>query len=352
MFKSASVYRRKDRWYFQAVHSLKDGPGAPGGPAILIEGNTPAELGKAILNILKQSRQDVAENDPEIGMQPILDLAGLKSWSTFIRGAQYVSFYVDTEKERLTITPMQSVGGGGFVSYGENQKRISSKSDPAKIGKTLLAALGIKEPKPSPSKPKAKRNESTTNAPSPFGYKCAWLAIKSTDSEAIIKALRLTKPKQCSWSDGVAAAYEDKAFVTPPIKGRTLVAAQEWLMLLGEDPATVADAAIRKLSKQLGQVQLFASDRVTEFHLWAQARAGKLVRGYCWIGERGETAWDEGKPTAIEKEIGPFDWENLPDEQSVMKVAGKWSIDPTKIDEIDGVANSGWICTAPAKGLV
>ena len=184
--------------------------------------------------------------------------------------------------------------------------------------------------------------------PVPFGYKCGWFAVHSTDSDAIMHAFGLQQPKPSTWSAGIAAAYKNKVFLTPPVKEWSLLVALHWLSLLDREPGKVVGLALRVLSKQLGEVQMFVTYRVPEYHLWALGRAGRLLRGYCYIGEIIETVWNEGRPTAVEQQVGPFDEDNWRDEESVMKVAARWSINPCELDQLITEPGLGVLCTPPA----
>ena len=74
----------------------------------------------------------------------------------------------------------------------------------------------------------------------PFGYKMAWLAVKTTKSADLISYLRLQDSRTVTWTQGVSAAYDRRAmakadivFVTPPVSGWTLVVGW-WAMGQGE----------------------------------------------------------------------------------------------------------------------
>ena len=58
------------------------------------------------------------------------------------------------------------------------------------------------------------------------------------------------------------------------------------------------------LSRRLGEVQFFATDRVTEYHAWARAQDGRLLRAYCYLGQRGDVMLFVGSPTTDEDELG------------------------------------------------
>ena len=91
--------------------------------------------------------------------------------------------------------------------------------------------------------------------------------------------------------------------------------------------------------------------------MWAKAVAGSLIRGYGYVGESGETFWDEGALTPEEVELGFafFDercpdaqtdsyWEredlDFADEMKVMDIARAWSVSPDDLDGYKPTKNS------------
>lgn len=195
-------------------------------------------------------------------------------------------------------------------------------------------------------------NPRLVTAPEPFGYKTAWFAVRSEDTNAVAKAIELEKAEQVNWQYGVWHAYEYndyQIFVTPPVKG--------WVLALGTPIVWESDdhacERLVQLSKQFNETQLFASVRTSSAYLWARAVDGKLLRlFYDGDGERRVT----GENTETEKELGfnffdatspessePGYWDRkdlaFPDEDCVLKVAGKWSVDPSRLDKM-GLAPS------------
>lgn len=181
--------------------------------------------------------------------------------------------------------------------------------------------------------------------PVPFGYKVLWYAVASTDTKKVISALGLNKPRPSTWSQGVAAAYEGKIFVTPPIKNWTLAVGTPFGATLDNEPGDFVESELRRLSKHFDEVQFFSSHRVVEAHLWSKAKEGRLVRGYCFVGDRGETTWNFGQPTMGEIEAG---FENsdsyFPNEETVMAVAKQWSVNPCEIDQLLTEPSLGTLC--------
>jgi hypothetical protein len=191
-------------------------------------------------------------------------------------------------------------------------------------------------------------------------------------------------------------------FVSPPVLGWTLAVGgigtlpnpclPEWLPWL------------RHLSTVLGQVQSFGTHRVSNTVAWGKAEHGRIVRAYCYAD--GETRMNDGDPTPEEVALG-FDfldetratpaevaahqakveaeiarWEELrnqvealrseaaargeefdegilegerfisrydllvPGEDSAMMLAGRWSLDPMRLEEYGigpGLGLIGWL---------
>jgi hypothetical protein len=193
-------------------------------------------------------------------------------------------------------------------------------------------------------------------SPEPFGYKTAWFAIRSKDRDAVAKALELQDSQEVNWQYGVHHAYEYNEyliFVAPSVNG--------WVLAMGmpvvwevDDYAT---ERIAKLSRQFGEAQCFGSVRTSNSYSWALARDGVLVRHFYdadgshkEIGEYteeertlGAKFSDSSSPEAMK----PGYWERKDivgvEEQTVLQVAGLWSVDPSKLDEMR---------LAPALGLL
>ena len=180
------------------------------------------------------------------------------------------------------------------------------------------------------------RNPSDADQPVPFGPKTAWLALDTTDTEVVAKALGLREARAATWAEGIDAAHESAVFVTPPLAVWTLAVGTA---LFPPDRAeSFVKPLLEPLSRQFGDSQYFCTHRDVELHIWARARQGRLVRGYGWLGEKSLTLWDEGAPTKEERDLGLrfLDGRSptgtAPDENCVMQLADLWSIDPTSLD--------------------
>jgi len=192
--------------------------------------------------------------------------------------------------------------------------------------------------------------------PIPFGPKMAWLAVETTDTEAVAAVLGLREAQPATWGEGIDGAYRSSIFVTPPLA--------DWTLVVGTSlfPTNRLERFIKpfleRLSQEFGEAQYFCSYQDVHMHIWARARNGRLVRGYGWVGDmsvaggigdndKGLTFWNEGPPTREERDLrfrfvdgqaavierGRSQDPVLPDEACVMQLAALWSIDPTSLDQ-------------------
>ncbi len=185
-----------------------------------------------------------------------------------------------------------------------------------------------------------------------FGYKSAWLAIRTEDTEAAAEALRVTDAHAASWAEGIEAAYRARqgrplVFLTPVVDGWTL-AVLGGGELFEDDGVGGGALDLPSLSHRFGEVQKFATHRVVDYQEWQRWVDGSPVRRYCWIGESGEIRFDEGEPISAEGNLlraadldGDWDAFDFADEQTVMAVATEWSINPTTLDERDDLPPRG-----------
>jgi hypothetical protein len=172
-----------------------------------------------------------------------------------------------------------------------------------------------------------------------FGYKSIWLAVGGCSADVVADTLRLRRRRPTSWSEGVKVAYDDGVLLTPAVSGWLFVVAARASVLL--DPSTVGFPDwLARLSEQWGLVQYFATHRVVETHAWARADHGIVERAYCYLGESGRVCVDVGERTPEEVELGigaPAEdedgWlDDIPDEDDVLALAGRWSANPGELD--------------------
>src|SRR4051812_12097582 len=96
----------------------------------------------------------------------------------------------------------------------------------AVIGVAMIVALMSKPRERSGDTPMSTTTSSSLVATRPsskidykFGYKIAWLAIRSDDRARVVEALHITGCEAVEWREGIAAAYDEKgAFVSNPVQ--------------------------------------------------------------------------------------------------------------------------------------
>ena len=170
----------------------------------------------------------------------------------------------------------------------------------------------------------------------------SWLAIRSTDVDAVQSALGLHDPRPCSWAEGLLSDAEQRLFVSPPVSG--------WILVIGPalpDPADDVDKSFRficDLSRKLGYVQFFHVNSVLDHHAWVRADCGRIGRAYAWA-ER--TLWNQGPVTPAELALAVkcLGYGETPEpalfsraeaepgnSEKVHLLAARWSLDPAAID--------------------
>ncbi|MBF9220601.1 hypothetical protein [Hymenobacter ruricola] len=183
------------------------------------------------------------------------------------------------------------------------------------------------------------------DSPVDIGYKCSWFAVRNMDTQALASLLGLKYVLAYNWRYGIAAAQSGDIFISPPI--------QEWRLVLGntlpfgDSEASWAKvvALLTEISQVAGEAQFFATHRVTEFQCWTKARAGAIVREYAYLGEAMQVIRDtgaraHGEPDDLLTAETIYALENnedlklhFPDEETVMAVAGAWSVNPNEISK-------------------
>jgi hypothetical protein len=193
---------------------------------------------------------------------------------------------------------------------------------------------------------------SAPDTPQSFGYKMAWFAIPTVDPEKVLRAFPISEATPANWTTGVQAVYGDsnRVFVTPPVDGWTFVLGIGLPSLDTEEQTKDFLALIESVSDSFPDFYYFGTHRIVEFHSWVKVAGGSIQRAYAYLGERGETLYDEGTPTAEEIDFGfqffderapeseasdYFDRENLrsPDEEDVMRISAAWTIDTQTLDQ-------------------
>jgi hypothetical protein len=179
----------------------------------------------------------------------------------------------------------------------------------------------------------------------PFGYNMGWFAVRNADIHKISAVLRLKGIQKKSWTEGIQTVYADHisatVFVTPALKGWTFIVGM-WASGTGEaDSVRNIQNLIIDLSARFDEAHAYATCRAIEYHHWMMARKGHLTRAFAYLGESGEVLANAGDPTGAERTCK---WDQLeeglwsPNEETVLEVAGAWSLNPI---DIQGMSAEG-----------
>ncbi|MDX2308125.1 MAG: hypothetical protein NW216_07805 [Hyphomicrobium sp.] len=205
------------------------------------------------------------------------------------------------------------------------------------------------------------------DAPTGFGYRMAWLAVRTRDTGAVVEALGLIGPHPCNWRSGIGAVYdralgEHQIFVSPPVNGWTFVVGLSLPQPVGRHFVDKSTPFLLALGTRFVEVQYFMAYPPIDFFAWARMLDGRLVRAFA-VGDVG-VLWNKGKPTREERTLGLrlFELRGVkdrrgdaggevilhPTEDHVMRIAAKWSLDPTKLGAQSSQPGLGVIARAPA----
>ena len=216
------------------------------------------------------------------------------------------------------------------------------------------------------SPPPIPRPQHEPDTPGAFGNDSTWWALPTNDSARVVESLGLVDVRRANWQTGTSRAYRDMVFVSPPILGWTIVLGSS---LWPGDHAASGDQIrarlhepLARLSSIFDQALIFSTYDCIDFHLWAKAEQGQLIRAFCMYAEHDdEIIWNEGDLTPEERalsdclfyiEHGPEAYfeklsEDLdlmvPCASEVLDIARRWSICPKDFEDLE---------ISPALGLL
>lgn len=205
------------------------------------------------------------------------------------------------------------------------------------------------------------------DTPAPFGYDMAWLAVRSRDTEAVVGSLGLEDAQRCNWNSGIGTVYdnalgENHVFISPPVNGWTFVVG---LPLPHPSSSAFVDKCtplLVTLGGRFVEVQYYFAYPPIDMFAWARLVDGRLLRAFA-AGDEG-VIWNKGKTTREERALGLklFELRGVkgrkgdaggemilhPTEDHVMRLALRWSLDPTRLNATSSIPGVGYIAPAPA----
>lgn len=204
------------------------------------------------------------------------------------------------------------------------------------------------------------------DGPHGFGYDMSWLAVLTSDTEAVLDALGLEGETASNWNNGIGTVYDqwlgpDRVFVTPPVDGWTFVVSLALPHPVGQGYVDKCTPLLATLARQFPDVQYFFSYPALDFYAWVRLREGRLMRAFASTDEG--IIWSKGRPTRTEQALGLRHYEfrgvrgrsgdtggeilMAPTEEQVMQIARAWSRDPTTLCLADGSPALGYVVPAP-----
>ena len=185
-----------------------------------------------------------------------------------------------------------------------------------------------------------------------FNRPRTWLAVKSRNSDEVVRAIGLQQVESCPCGEGVTDFEARRIFVSPSANG--------WVVISGRQvpgPAEDIDSCFRfltELSGRVGHLQYFHANPALGHHAWAKIIDDQVVRAYAWTGE---TVWNQGEFTLAEQKSGLrcFDYgqEAGGDSYSNWELSGGnvdrvpllariWSVDPAALLDSGWQYKRGW----------
>jgi len=275
---------------------------------------------------------------------------------------------------------------------GQTEDGPSIQPAPASAVPSTLAdyLMSWSQPAPAVGRPMpALLVSAEPDLPQAFGFKVGWFAVRSDDAALIARVMGLEAVQVANWKTGLKAAcksdpYSDSprrsVFVTPPLDGWVLVVGASLPYPVQSDGSNAEldqiarrfDALMLRLASNFDEVQHFASHRVSGFVTWTW-RTERTYRSFTY-GD-GWVYINRGAQTKAERELGLSDLTGMdlgyateaissrlaeeqaqtdalrdagvglqeamrrvgrnamPDENHVVDLAGRWSIDPTRIED-------------------
>lgn len=139
------MYARRGQFYACAMSRTVEWLWIAGPPFLEAAGDaTDEELGRLVLDALEGSRQDVAHPpvaDLERVLDPLVELAGVKSYRTFEKGARLVEAL--EQGGVVTLTPTRNAGRDGFLPLEGSAVTVDSSDDAGAVGSGLRATLEL-----------------------------------------------------------------------------------------------------------------------------------------------------------------------------------------------------------------
>lgn len=141
----ATAYKRGSEYYVHSDRQTTSGVWIASSPFLKLQSSEPVEvLGTAIQTALAASQTNVDHpKDWDAVEYPLPEMAGVKSWTSFMRQALCVSLRLTDSI--LTIAATKNKGPTVGFEPLDKSVTVSSMSPPEEIGRAMLEALSLCE---------------------------------------------------------------------------------------------------------------------------------------------------------------------------------------------------------------
>ncbi|MGO9118083.1 MAG: contact-dependent growth inhibition system immunity protein [Desulfomonilaceae bacterium] len=144
--KSAAAYKRGQKIYLDPESRTTAGVWIGTGPVIVLEeSESPSRKGNCLREVLRHSQEGVPHpTNWDHFDSPLLDLAGVKSWSKFAKSTLCCSVHL--EGDQLELVPSKNLGAkGGYVQIQDRKMAISFDTSDEELGLFLEKAFDASE---------------------------------------------------------------------------------------------------------------------------------------------------------------------------------------------------------------
>lgn len=142
--KAATIYERKGKLYVHSLSKTITGVWVINDPVLAVDQEEFGEVGRSIRACLAASREGIAHPKVFANLfNSVLDIAGVKSFSTFLKSAKCVEVEA-SDGAVVTLIPTRNEGiDDGFTPLS-SRAEVTAGSDEA-LGAAAVAALAMAE---------------------------------------------------------------------------------------------------------------------------------------------------------------------------------------------------------------
>jgi hypothetical protein len=142
--KAATIYERKGKLYVHSSSKTTAGVWVINAPALIVDKANVGELGHAIRECLAASREGVSHPSSLANLfDPVLDLAGVRSFGTFVKLAKCVEVETN-DGVTATLIPTRNEGADDGFAPLPNRTEAILDSDEA-LGAAAVSVLAMSE---------------------------------------------------------------------------------------------------------------------------------------------------------------------------------------------------------------